>query len=81
VDDELLSIAKASIASEFGLSAEQSRRLHGETASEIKADAKAMAKELGIAVDDRQRDDAGRFAGGENAKINTALRRAAGRTS
>jgi hypothetical protein len=51
VDDELLSIARTSIGAEVGLNPAQSRRLVGETAGEIRSDAKAMARELGLVVD------------------------------
>jgi hypothetical protein len=90
VDDELLSIARASIRAEVGLNPAQSRRLVGSTASEIRSDAQAMARELGLIVDvDPPRDPGGRFAksGGiydksaANADVNARIRQAAGRTT
>ena len=85
-DDEVLAIAKASIGAQYGLSDAQSRRLVGTTAAEIKADAKAMARELGIAVDDdddrarddRARDDRGRYAT-TGRSMNAIIRQASGR--
>jgi hypothetical protein len=51
---------------EFGLSEAQSRRLRGESADEVRADAKAMCDELGLDPlphpNDRARDPRGRFA-------------------
>jgi hypothetical protein len=80
VDEELLSIAKTTIGAEHELTPEQSARLRGQTAAELRSDAKAMRRELGMPVDDRPRDPGGRFAksGGIN-DMNTAIRRAAGR--
>jgi len=47
VDDELLDCAKRSIAREHGLAERNAHRLVGDTAAELHADAKAMAKEAG----------------------------------
>jgi hypothetical protein len=79
-DDELYAIARASIGATFGLSEAQSRRLHGATAAEIRADAKAMARELGLEVDndDRGRDERGRFAE-SGSSMNALIRQASGR--
>jgi hypothetical protein len=60
-DQELLDLAKAAVGAEYELTPEQSRRLRGQTACELRADAKAMRRELGLPVDD-PRDDGGRFA-------------------
>jgi hypothetical protein len=46
---------------EFGLTEPQARRLRGQSADEVRADAKAMRRELGLPVDDRLRDGAGRY--------------------
>jgi hypothetical protein len=86
VDDELLALARASIGAEVGLNEAQSRRLVGETAGEIRSDAKLMARELGLPVDDRLRDEAGRFRERNavddlHSSMNTLIRRASGRTS
>jgi hypothetical protein len=90
VDDELLSIARTSIGADVGLNPAQSRRLVGSTAADLRSDAKAMAKELGLVVDaDPPRDPGGRFAksggiydkGSANADVNARIRAAAGRTT
>jgi hypothetical protein len=90
VDDELLSIARASIGAEVGLNPAQSGRLVGSDAKSLRDDAKAMAKELGLIVDaDPPRDPGGRFAksggiydkGSPNADVNARIRQAAGRTT
>jgi hypothetical protein len=79
VDEELAQIARAAIAAEFGLTPEQARRLHGETAAEVRADAKAMRSELGLPnLDDRERDKRGRFKGGT---MNELIRQASGRSA
>jgi hypothetical protein len=85
LDPELLSIARASIGAEHELTPEQSARLRGQTASELRADAKAMRRELGLPVDDpreRDRDDQGRFVGASGSgkfDMNSFIREAAGR--
>jgi hypothetical protein len=76
MDEELLAIAKTGIGAEVGLTPAQSARLVGETAGDLRRDAKAMAKELGLAVDERQRDEGGRFTPSD---FNRAIRQAAGR--
>jgi hypothetical protein len=79
VDDELLAVAKAAIGSEYELTPEQSRRLRGDTASELRADAKAMRGELGLPpLDKNDRDERGRFAG---SSMNEIIRRASGRVA
>jgi hypothetical protein len=81
MDDELLSIAKTSIGAEHELTPEQSARLRGQTAAELRSDAKAMRRELGMPVDDRPRDHGGRYAkSGGIYDMNAMIRRAAGRT-
>jgi hypothetical protein len=77
VDDELRDIARTALGAEYGLSPEQAQRLRGETAAELRADAKAMRAELGLApVDERERDEGGRFVGGD---MNARIRAASGR--
>jgi hypothetical protein len=77
VDDELYGIARASIGAQFGLTDAQAARLRGTSASELRADAKAMRVELGLdPVDERERDEGGRF---KPHSINEAIRAAAGR--
>jgi hypothetical protein len=89
-DPELFTIARASIGSEHGLTPEQSARLHGQTARELRDDARAMRGELGMEPldDDPPRDHGGRFArsGGiydqgasGAARFNQLIRQAAGR--
>ena len=79
MDNELLDVARVAIAAEFGLGAAQARRLRGETAAELRADAKAMRAELGLEpVDERERDQQGRYASGER-DMNSVIREAAGR--
>ena len=81
VDDELLGIARTAIGEHFGLSPEQAARLHGSTASELRDDANAMRAELELPPLDerRERDARGRFRSGEGDRMNTLIRRAAGR--
>jgi hypothetical protein len=85
VDDttiaELLDLAKSAVGAEHELTPEQSRRLCGQTAADLRADAKVMRRELGLpSLDDRPRDPGGRFAKtGGVYDINAAIRRAAGR--
>lgn len=81
VDDELVSIARTALGQEAGLTAEQSRRLRGETAAELRADAKAMRSELGLPpLDERERDEQGRFRAAESGvDMNRMIRAAAGR--
>jgi hypothetical protein len=88
VDDELVAIARSAIGAEHGLTPAQSERLIGSSAAEIRADAKLMAKELGlVADDDPPRDRGGRFArsGGvydtRGLDMNRIIRQATGRTS
>jgi hypothetical protein len=85
-DPELFQVARASIGAEHGLTSEQSARLHGQTASELRADAKAMRGELGMEPldNDPPRDRGGRYAksGGiydQGARFNQLIRQAAGR--
>jgi hypothetical protein len=77
VDEEVLDRAKRSIALEHGLAERDAHRLVGETAAELHADARAMAREVG-AYDptERARDEHGRFAGDMNARIRQAAGRA-----
>jgi hypothetical protein len=73
VDDELLEVGRNAIASHYGLTPAQARRLHGDTAVELRTDAQAMRAELGLPpLDDRDRDDHG-------ASMNRLIRSAAGR--
>jgi hypothetical protein len=82
-DDELYSIARTSIGAEQELTPEQSARLRGQTAAELRDDAKQMRRELGMPVDDRPRDEAGRFrernAVDLHRSMNSLIRQAAGR--
>jgi hypothetical protein len=72
-DPELIDLAKRQVGQEYELSAEQSKRLRGATAAELRADAKAMRAELGRPVpDDRERDERGRFTGSMNEIIRAA---------
>jgi hypothetical protein len=91
VDEELFTIARASIGAEHGLSPAQSTRLHGLTAKELRDDARAMRGELGMQPldeEDAPRDRGGRFArsggiydqgGSSNARFNQLIRSVAGR--
>jgi hypothetical protein len=87
VDDELFSIARTSIGAEHELTPAQSARLRGQTAQELRDDARAMRGELGMEPlpdpRDRDRDDLGRFAVKQTHgdSFNSFIRRAAGRTS
>jgi hypothetical protein len=89
MDNDLLSIAKTAIGGEIGLTPAQSRRLSGETAVDLRADALQMGRELGLVVDDPPpRDRGGRFAksggiydkpGSKNSTMNDWIRTVAGR--
>jgi hypothetical protein len=82
-DEELFSIAKTAIGAEHELTPQQSARLRGQTAKELRDDARAMRGELGMpSLDDRPRDQSGRFAASDsskNARVNDIIREAAGR--
>jgi hypothetical protein len=76
VDDGLLGLAKRAVGNEYGLSPQEAARLHGTSASELRADAKTMRTELGLPpLDERERDEHGRF---HRAKldVNTVIRAA-----
>jgi hypothetical protein len=77
LDAETLSYLRTRIAQEAGLPEQHAQRLIGGSLRELRDDAKQMARELGIAVDDRERDEQGRFRSG--ASMNEILRSAAGR--
>jgi hypothetical protein len=80
VDDELVSIAKPSIGAEYGLSEAQAKRLRGDSADEVRRDARAMRKELGLEpIDEQQRDrdQSGRYA--KPSSMNRLIRQASGR--
>jgi hypothetical protein len=79
MDDELLSVAREAIGGHYGLTPEQSARLHGATRTELERDAVQMRSELGMPPlgDGRARDEQGRFTGTED--MNSQIRRAAGR--
>jgi hypothetical protein len=78
---DLAEIGRVSIGvNEYGLTERQAKRLRGESADEVRADAKQMRRELGLdddEHDDRQRDGQGRYAG---TSMNRIIRRASGRT-
>jgi hypothetical protein len=80
---DLAEIGRVSIGvNEFGLSEAQSRRLRGSSADEVRADAKQMRKELGLpTLDERKRDEEGRYARSGGSDMNRIIREAAGRTS
>jgi hypothetical protein len=81
-DPELFELAKAAIGHEHELTPQQAARLRGQTAAELRDDAKLMRVELGLDSpdDDRPRDRGGRFArSGGVFDMNRELRRAAGR--
>ena len=77
-DPELVAAAKSYVGQQHGLSEQQSRRLQGDTLRELHTDAVLMAKELGLVVDDRARDESGRFATAGRS-MNEQIRSAAGR--
>ena len=80
VDDELLTLAKQAIGNEFELSPEQSARLRGATAKELRDDAKLMRREPQLpALDEQQGDDErGRFTT-KGIGMNRLIREASGR--
>ena len=79
--DDLIEIAKTAIGAEVGLSPAQSRRLVGGSADELRRDAREMAREFGLAVDDDQRrDQAGRYASAADGRsMNELIRAVSGR--
>jgi len=81
MDDELVSIARVAIGEQHGLTPQQSKRLRGDTAAELRADARAMRTELGLEpLDERERDEHGRFRSAESGvDMNRRIREAAGR--
>jgi hypothetical protein len=80
MDGELRDYVQSQVAHEAGLPPEWATRLHGSTLSELRTDAKALAHTLGVAEPEpaRERSADGRYAAGA-ARINSELRRAAGR--
>jgi hypothetical protein len=86
MDDELFSIARASIGAEHGLTPQQSARLRGQSAGELRADALEMRRELGLdPVEEPPRDQGGRYAKSRGIydqrglDINRLIREASGR--
>jgi hypothetical protein len=80
-DAKLVAYAKLQIGREHGLDETDSRRLAGNTADELHADARAMARELGVTdPTERARDQRGKFASGEGRSMNQLIRAASGRT-
>jgi hypothetical protein len=78
IDSELVEAAKRDIAAQHGIPSGRAHRLVGSTASELHADARALAKELDVLdPTERARDDGGRFAAHDD--MNARLRAAAGR--
>jgi hypothetical protein len=78
-DAETLSFLAHHVGEEHGIPEALRPRLAGETVSELRADARALAKALGIAPQEagRERDQAGRFATSSGA-MNRIIRQAAG---
>jgi hypothetical protein len=76
---DLAEIGRVSIGvNEYGLTEGQAKRLRGESADEVRADAKQMRDELAFdddEHDDRRRDGEGRYA----VDMNRRIREAAGR--
>ena len=77
MDDETRSYLANTIGEEFGVPQQLRSRLTGESLSELRADAQALAKQLGIAPE-RERDGGGKFTGGA-ADMNRLIREKAGR--
>jgi hypothetical protein len=79
-DDELLTLAKRAIGDEYGLSSKQASRLNGASASELRADARTMRRELRLDDLDEQQghDESGRFTA-KRVDMNAVIRQAAGR--
>ena len=77
-DAETLSFLAHHVGEEHGIPEQLRSRLSGETVSELRHDASELAKQLGIApVQERQRDEAGRFAR-TSSGFNRLIREAAG---
>jgi hypothetical protein len=84
--EELREYARTAVGREIGLSEAQSKRIVGSTLAEMRHDAKQMARELGLEVDDEdddasgaQRDEHGRFAKSGGRDMNRLIRAASGR--
>jgi hypothetical protein len=75
---ELLEAAKRDVARAHGLDDRHAYRLVGGSVSELHADAKLMARELGVAdPTERPRDEVGRYTG--ETDMNRLIRAASGR--
>jgi hypothetical protein len=70
MDARLLELAKVTVGQKFRLTPLQARRLNGSTASELRADATRMRKELGLPPLEEQ----GRFRRAQVIDLNTAIR-------
>jgi hypothetical protein len=86
MDDEttaqLLDYARQAVAREVGIPAQHAHRITGSNVGELRADAKALARELGVVdLTERARDDGGRYTAGEpdGREMNRLIRQAAGR--
>jgi hypothetical protein len=81
VDAETRSFLAHHVGAEHDIPEAIRPRLVGESVSELRADAAALAKQLGIAPQEpaRERDEAGRFASTASGTMNRIIREAAGR--
>jgi hypothetical protein len=82
LDAETLSYVKFSVAREYELPETMAHRLRGATLAQLREDAVAARRELGMpALDAPDRDKWGRFAGrsAEPIDLNAQIRKAVGR--
>jgi hypothetical protein len=79
-DAETLSFLAHHVGEEHGIPEALRPRLAGETVAELRADAQALAKDLGLAAPEpaRARDEGGRFARTSSGDMNAIIRAAAG---
>jgi hypothetical protein len=85
--DELIGLAKVTIAHQHGVPEHQAHRITGSSPRELHDDAAALAREIGVHDPTTvKRDEGGRFAprsssAGSGFDINRAIRQAAGRSA
>jgi hypothetical protein len=80
VDAETAAFVAHHVGAEHDIPEALRSRLSGESLGELRADAKALAEQLGIAprAPARQRDEAGRFASASSGGMSRLIRQQAG---
>jgi hypothetical protein len=80
LDTETLSYLRTRIAQEAGLPEQHAHRLVGGSLAALRQDARKMRAELGMeTLDDRERDEQGRFRSAAPMDMNALIRQASGR--